>query len=209
MAPCFLPLTISRIGAGGWVLSRLRFFHHFRQFQLSGDYFHCQQVQVFIDSYFRFNEHIPQILDNFCGSRYFNRLPKFISKFQDNNGTEIKAKLKEFLAKTQHTTHTNHIKTCMVRANVICGCLGSIRGWTDKQLASTLVIHTFLIFKLADIFKSMGVVCFSKKLKKLQFPSSSPTTTQKRPPRPGAAWLCCLSTWENAFSGPVTTRGHN
>ena len=52
-------------------------------FQLSGD------------SHFRFNDPIPpHILDILCGSRYFTRHPKFISNFQDKNGTEIKAKLK-------------------------------------------------------------------------------------------------------------------
>ena len=40
------------------------------------------------------------------------------------------------------------------------------RGRTDKTLTSTLVIRTFLSFELPDIFKSMGVVYFSKKLKK-------------------------------------------
>ena len=52
------------------------------------------------------------------------------------------------------------------------------RGRTDKKLTSTLVIRTFLSFELADIFKSMGLVYFSKRQKKLRFPSSSPTTTQ-------------------------------
>ena len=40
------------------------------------------------------------------------------------------------------------------------------RGRTDKKLTSTLVIWYFLSFELPDIFKSMGVVYFSKKLKK-------------------------------------------
>ena len=39
-------------------------------------------------------------------------------------------------------------------------------GQTDKKLTNTLVIRTFLSFELADIFLSMGVVYFSKKLKK-------------------------------------------
>ena len=30
-----------------------------------------------------------------------------------------------FFAKTQHSTHANHIKTCMASANILCGCLGS------------------------------------------------------------------------------------
>ena len=47
------------------------------------------------DSHFRLHERIsPQILDNFCGSIYFTRLPNLISKFQYNNGTDIKAKVK-------------------------------------------------------------------------------------------------------------------
>ena len=58
-------------------------------------------------------------------------------------------------------------------------------------------------------FKVWESFIFSKKLKKLRFTSSSPTMTQTRPPRPGAAWLCRISTWETAFYGPVTTRGHN
>ena len=65
------------------------------------------------------------MLDNLCGSRGFTRLPKLISKFQDNNGTEKKAKIKSFIAKTQHDTHDNHIKACMVCVNVICCRLGS------------------------------------------------------------------------------------
>ena len=40
------------------------------------------------------------------------------------------------------------------------------RGRTDKKLTSTLVIWTFLSFELVDSFKSMGVICFSKKQKK-------------------------------------------
>ena len=39
---------------------------------------------------------------------------------------------------------------------------GVSRGRTDKKLTSTLVIWTFLSFELPDIFKSMGVVNFSK-----------------------------------------------
>ena len=42
----------------------------------------------------------------------------------------------------------------------------TIRGRTDTKLTSTYVIRTFLSFVLADIFKSVGVFYFSKKLKK-------------------------------------------
>ena len=38
--------------------------------------------------------------------------------------TELKSKLKELLANNQHTTHANHIKTCMDRANILCGHIG-------------------------------------------------------------------------------------
>ena len=41
-------------------------------------------------------------------------------------------------------------------------------GQTDKKLTSIVVIWTFLSFELADIFKAMGVVYFSKKPKKNQ-----------------------------------------
>ena len=43
------------------------------------------------------------------------------------------------------------------------------RGRTDKKLTSTLVIRTFLSFELPDIFQTMGVVYFSKKLKKYSY----------------------------------------
>ena len=43
------------------------------------------------------------------------------------------------------------------------------RGRTDKKLTSTLVIWTFLSFELADIFKSMGVIYFSKSFKNSDF----------------------------------------
>ena len=67
----------------------------------------------------------PHVLDNFCVSRDFTRLPKFISKIQYKNGTDLKDKLKEFLSNNQHATHANHINTCMVQANLLCGRLGS------------------------------------------------------------------------------------
>ena len=41
-----------------------------------------------------------------------------------------------------------------------------IRGQTDKKLTSTLVIQTFLIFELADIFLKYGSRLFFKKAKK-------------------------------------------
>ena len=66
----------------------------------------------------------PHILDNFFGSIYLTIIPNFISKFQDSNATELKANTKAFLAKNQHATHENHIKTCIACANVLCGCLG-------------------------------------------------------------------------------------
>ena len=63
-------------------------------------------------------------MDNFFGSIYLTIIPNFISKFQDSNATELKANTKAFLAKNQHATHENHIKTCIACANVLCGCLG-------------------------------------------------------------------------------------
>ena len=104
------------------------------------DRHHCQKViksdlnkpelrnefQVSGNLYFRLNQPIPpHILDNFCVSRDFTRLPKLISIFQDKNGNELKDNLKESLAKTQHSTHANHIKTCVARVNVLCVCLVS------------------------------------------------------------------------------------
>ena len=84
------------------------------------------------------NDLIPShILDTLCGSRYFNIPPKFISKFQDNNGTELKAKLRDFLSKTQHSTHANNIKICTARATIICGRLGSI---TSHDPCTTVLI---------------------------------------------------------------------
>ena len=51
-------------------------------FQLSGDY------------HFRFHDPIPpHILDNLCGSIDFTSLTKLVSKFQDKNGTKLKAEL--------------------------------------------------------------------------------------------------------------------
>ena len=94
---------------------------------------HCEQVikpdsnfQLSSDPHFILHEPIPpHILETLCGSRYFTRHPKSISKFQDMIGTELKDKLKDFLAKTQYSMHANHIKTCMACANVLCGRLGS------------------------------------------------------------------------------------
>ena len=110
----------------------MAFHHHQRvikpelNFQLLGDF------------QFRLNGPIPpHILDNLCGSREFTKLPKFISKSQDKNGTELKADLKDFIAKTKHTTHFNHMNTCMAHANVICGRLGSI---TYKDPCTNVII---------------------------------------------------------------------
>ena len=59
------------------------------------DHHHCRGVIKPGNSHFRFHDTTPpHILDNFCGSRYFTRLPRLISKFQGKNGTELKAKLK-------------------------------------------------------------------------------------------------------------------
>ena len=94
--------------------------------------------QLSRDSHFRFYEPIPPPkLDNFCGSRYVTRLPKFVSKFQDKNGTELNVKLKYFLDKTQHTTNSNCIMTCIARANVLYGRLGSIKY---QYLCTTVII---------------------------------------------------------------------
>ena len=56
---------------------------------------HCQRVikpkskfQLSRNYHFILHYPIPpHILDDFCGSRYFTRIPKFISNFQDKNGT--------------------------------------------------------------------------------------------------------------------------
>ena len=106
-------------------------FHHRRrlikpesEFQLSGD------------SHFRFHEPIPpHILDNFCGSRDFTGITNLIWKFQDKTGTELKSKIKEFLAKTQHDTHSDNMKTCVSCANVLCGRL----GYSTSQYPRTTV----------------------------------------------------------------------
>ena len=118
---------------------------------------HCRGVikpesnfQLSGDSHFRLYEPIPPpILDNLCGSIDFTRLPKLISKFQDNHGTELKADLKDFLANNQHTTHTNHIKTSMVRANLRCGCL----GYSTSYYPCTTVI-------VLDTGASFGLIAF-------------------------------------------------
>ena len=115
------------------------------------DQHHCQQVQLSGNSLFIFNEPIPHTLDNLCGSRYFTILPKSISKFQDKRGTEIKAKLKYFIVKTQHATHANNIKTCMTRANVLFVRLGSITSQDPRT--TVLILDTGASFGLTP-FKS-------------------------------------------------------
>ena len=93
----------------------------------------------------------PQILNNFCVLRDFIRLPKLISKFQYNNGYELKTKLREFLDKTQHATHANHIKTCMERENILCVRLSSSKPQDNHT--TVIIYYTGASFGLTR-FKS-------------------------------------------------------
>ena len=76
-------------------------------------------------------------MGNFCGSKDFIRLTKLISKFQDKNGTKLKAKLKEFIAKTRHAKHANYINTYMARINVLCVRLISV---TSQDPRTTVIL---------------------------------------------------------------------
>ena len=68
--------------------------------------------------------------------------------------TELKSKIKEFLAKNQQDTHANHIRTCMACANILCGHIGYS---TSQDTCTTMLIwDTGASFALTS-FKSNSI----------------------------------------------------
>jgi len=103
---------------------------HYRRRAINHDFFLSGKNPSFV-----LEEPISQAtLEKFCEGQDFLSLPKLVSKFDDEKGDKLCAKLKKFIAQTDTAGHVKCIKGCMARANLLCGTPSEVRfGSSSSQ----------------------------------------------------------------------------